>query len=660
MRKVGLMGLSFILVIILLLGLFLVMSFVNPIVVRVVNASPTLSCNVPASYPTIQSAVNDAACDEIIIAAGTYSESLVITRSVAIQGAGINQTILNNDLQSRVVEIPSYGSFGPDVIVSISDLNIDEGYDTVGGGIFNEETLILDNVSMSNNIADSGGAIYSYSYAVTTIKNSSFFHNQATGLGAYDGASIHSYALGGMLTISDTVISTGLSGSGVYSLGPAFIYGSEINGHEEGGLYMQAAFTMVNTIISSNAYFGIAMIGSTSDPMIVSISGSTIENNSDPYFNGSSGEGLAVIANVNLTVDNSTIQQNAMAGISGQNQFTYDPVITITNSIIQDNYDGGVETVGDLTIFDSQISGNTRTQVGNGGVHIVGADLYIERSSITNNLGNICGGGVLVDGGLTRIRDTTIAFNQSLNGAGLCVYDGGDARIRQSAVYSNTTTGDGGGISVGHLGYTGTLVVANSTIANNYADGDGGGIYALRGDVSLTNVTIAKNFADSENNATGEGGGFLVDTVHPVQFNMVNTLVATNKLGNGTPSDCDGTIISGGANLVRVADTCSGLIVANDLYGSSGSPLNANLKALQDRGSYTWVIPFGVNSPAADAGKQTVCANAPINNHDQRGYSRVNIDGNEDGGGDGNRCDIGAFERNAAPDYMVYLPLIIK
>ncbi len=71
-------------------------------------------CNVPsATYPTIQSAINDAACQnsdpsfantsEIHVAPGTFNENLqIIDKSVTIIGAGPAQTIIDGRSLDRV------------------------------------------------------------------------------------------------------------------------------------------------------------------------------------------------------------------------------------------------------------------------------------------------------------------------------------------------------------------------------------------------------------------------------------------------------------------------------------------------------------------------------------------------------------------------------
>jgi len=671
MKKFGLLGLSFLMAGLILALLIFGMAGINPISVMAAKNSPSAVCSVPGVYTTIQSAIDDVTCDEIVIAAGTFSESLVITRSVTIQGAGSSsdpsQTILNNDLKSRVVEIPNYGWTGADIVVSISDLNIEEGYasgsgfDSSGGGIFNEENLTLDNVYMINNYAHKGGGLYTYGTAITTIMNSYIGVNSTYGTGAWKGDNIYNGAALGMMTIISSEIATAMVTSGFSTYGKTFIYDSEINGNSSGGLYVfNASLTMENTDITSNGQFGMRIVGDPSNLVTSTIISSLIENSNDTSLAGNYGTGIHAIDNVHLTITDTTIQGNHKEGIFGEKQGVDSPVITITNSIIRNNLDGGIESDGDITILDSKVTSNVHSYNGFGGIFVDDAELWIARSEITRNVGFSCGGGVKIKNGVARIRDTTIAYNMGENGVGLCISYGGDVRVRRSAIFSNTATGNGGGIQVGSQSYSGTLLLANSTVAHNYADEDGGGIYAESGELDLTNVTIAKNYADADNASGGDGGGFLVDTTNPVQFDMVNTLVATNKLGNGDPSDCYGTITSAGTNLIRVANSCSGLIIGTDLYGFSGSPLNANLKPIQDRGGYTWVIPFRVNSPAADAGNQSVCTSTPINSHDQRNYSRIGIDGNEDGGIDGDNCDIGAFERNAAPVYMVFMPLILK
>lgn len=52
-------------------------------------------CAVPSGpFPTIQSAIDDPTCGEITVAAGTYVERLTIARTLALEGAGADLTIV--------------------------------------------------------------------------------------------------------------------------------------------------------------------------------------------------------------------------------------------------------------------------------------------------------------------------------------------------------------------------------------------------------------------------------------------------------------------------------------------------------------------------------------------------------------------------------------
>lgn len=615
------------------------------------------ACAVPSGYGTIQAALDDSTCDVINVAAGDYVENLVITRSVTIQGAGTsldpNTTRIDGSFAGRVVEIPYNGS--DEYIVQIADLNIENGdvrglggIDSTGGGVYNAETLTLDNIVFVNNFAETGGAIATGAYANTTLQNSLIVAN----VGAVSTDGIYNLAsLGSLTVINSTVAGSGLlntAANGITTNGITVIQDSSVNGNYGGGVsVLGGTFTLQNSTVEQNGEFGVSFSGITSTPLQAAIIGSTIQNNYAVSLVGDDGEGIALTANVRLTVSDSSILNNGKEGIEATENLGYTPALTVTNTLIQDNNDGGIDGSGaDIVVLDTQIYSNTRMYFGQGGIWALGGSLEVQRSEIQYNTGGNCGGGIRVQNAASAlVRDTLIARNQGAAGAGICLM-GGDATVRRSAILVNNASGNGAGIHVGFSGLGGTLSLANSTVANNNADGDGGGIYILSGAADLTNVTIARNTADANNNASGDGGGYRVDTLQPVTFDMVNTLVALNTKGAGTVSDCSGAVSSGGTNLVRVGDTgCTGFI-GSDLTGTSGSPLNANLGVLQYNGGHTPTISIGASSPAADAGQDATCSVVPVNGKDQREYSRVNADGNNDGGLDGNPCDIGAYERN--------------
>jgi len=66
------------------------------------------TCQVPStSHPTIQSAVDDAACTEIVVAAGTFAESVSVERDLTLRGAGSGSTVVDGlvEVRGAAVEI---------------------------------------------------------------------------------------------------------------------------------------------------------------------------------------------------------------------------------------------------------------------------------------------------------------------------------------------------------------------------------------------------------------------------------------------------------------------------------------------------------------------------------------------------------------------------
>jgi hypothetical protein len=61
-------------------------------------------------------------------------------------------------------------------------------------------------------------------------------------------------------------------------------------------------------------------------------------------------------------------------------------------------------------------------------------------------------------------------------------------------------------------------------------------------------------------------------------------------------------------------------------------------------------MAVGAGSAAIDAADDAICAAAPVNNRDQRGFTRPW----------GPHCDIGAFEAWPPMPLRTYLPLIMR
>jgi hypothetical protein len=301
-------------------------------------------------------------------------------------------------------------------------------------------------------------------------------------------------------------------------------------------------------------------------------------------------------------------------------------VITVSGGSPVFNVAAGVE----LTVHNLRIAGG---MVGISAED--GASLIVSQSEFTGitGTGPFGQGIAMAGGGTLSVTDST--FTGNTTGIGLT----GNGPSQRSATVTNCTfTGndagnrDGGGIE--NFGWT--LAVTNSTFVGNSA-GAGGGMENTAGTLTVINCTF------SGNSGQVGGGGinnlFVGDVVGPV--------TVTNSIFSANPGDnCSGPIFDGGHNLDD--GTSCGFSAAK------GSLVNTNPQldpmGLQNNGGATQTLalctaagePTGCTaaSPAIDAGDQSVCAAAPVNNRDQRRFVRP---------GSGHaQCSIGAFEADAS------------
>jgi nitrous oxidase accessory protein NosD len=78
------------------------------LVVAATWATPgiTATCTVPStSHPAIQTAVDDVGCDPVVIAPGSFPETLVIARSLTLQGAGSSQSFVQGGIEVQSGEV---------------------------------------------------------------------------------------------------------------------------------------------------------------------------------------------------------------------------------------------------------------------------------------------------------------------------------------------------------------------------------------------------------------------------------------------------------------------------------------------------------------------------------------------------------------------------
>jgi CSLREA domain-containing protein len=298
-------------------------------------------------------------------------------------------------------------------------------------------------------------------------------------------------------------------------------------------------------------------------------------------------------------------------------------------------------TTANVLIFDSVFTGNiaegTQASHGGGAMHVSNGnddnEFMIERVAFSGNLTFFGSGGALYlnDDVPTTIRDSS--FNGNLSGGpsyagrgGAIFTQNGNLDIRRTTLNGNLTATTGQGGAFFQAGSGALTLITNSTLfANAAPGGQGGALRVAAGQMRLRNVTLAANEASAGSALYNNG-----------------TVQTWNSIFSGPGPTCAATAPQDNGNNLQYPDTsCGGGIASGDPRLESpafnGGPLTSLL-----------TIGLRADSPAIDAGNNSVCAQPPVANEDQRGLPRP-VDGN----GDLNAvCDIGAFE--AAYRYAGY------
>lgn len=272
-------------------------------------------------------------------------------------------------------------------------------------------------------------------------------------------------------------------------------------------------------------------------------------------------------------------------------------------------------------------------------------DLTIQNGSYDPVDENYGGGGIAMEGGGTLLLQRTVLRNNRARATGTGFGFGGavfvadsKARIETGAIYENQADQGGALDSINS-----SVDLVNATVSSNSTAGGALSVGALSGgtaQLSLLNTTVAENpgIVESPAGPAIVSFGYDVDSTATVRLQ--------NSIVSGESNLC-ATFTNGGGSAAFVSldnniasdDTCN-LTGALDLPNT-----DPRLAPATDNGGATTTMALLPNSPALDAGADAACPAT-----DQRGLSRIDRDGNGDGGNDGNWCDIGAYEAQARPN----------
>jgi uncharacterized repeat protein (TIGR02543 family) len=294
------------------------------------------------------------------------SGEIEIKGRITINGPGQNVLVISGNKTSRVFNVSSLGA-------TIRRLTIKEGNASdVGAGINNTGYLTLSNLTLSNNVNDSGsgGGIFNFGYLI--LSDVTLSDNKAAlGGGIWNN---------GSLTVTHSTFSGNdaffRNGGGIYnnSSQPLIISDSIFTGNHAyehgGGIFnSQGTLTVINSVFSNNR---------VDDP----------EGGGGGIANSNNGTIEWTCCGI-LTVTHSTFSGNESAyggGIYSSSSYT----LTVTNSTLSGNitkqYGGGILAQGTTILTNSTVTGNIAIRGGGGIQNYVASTLTLNNSIVAGNI----------------------------------------------------------------------------------------------------------------------------------------------------------------------------------------------------------------------------------------------------------------------------------
>ena len=408
--------------------------------------------------------------------AANFVNGVVINKNIAIDGKG--HTIDAKNL-GRIFSI------GEGFTVTLTNATLINGKADKGGAIYNDGSLTLSDVKLSDNAADSyGGAVFNNGNLV--VSDSVFDSNDIVNRGSasvdYGGAAIYNWKEGTLKVTNSN-------------------FTNNIKNYKNGDNLVGAITTIGNATVS----------------------GSNFVNNSGRWGGAISATGAELRKNSStLTVSNTIFRDNAAlyAGavyIWGSNYNIADCVFDNNTAfgkgnMTPNNNNGGALVVSQVSKFNEPITGtisgskftNNKAQYG-GAAYFNKGFVTITDSVFENNIATAEGGAV----GFSRasVKDLVVSINNSSfvgNKAPVAgaIFTNVDSKITNSNFTKNTASK--GGAVLNENGAK--LTVDNSTFKDNAADSYGGAVLN-NGELIVTNSVFDANDILNRGSAGVDHGG---------------------------------------------------------------------------------------------------------------------------------------------------------
>ena len=525
--------------------------------------------------------------------AAGFVNGVAINKDIVIDGKG--HTISAEDL-GRIFSI------GEGFTVTLTNATLINGKADKGGAIYNDGSLTLSDVKLSDNAADSyGGAVFNNGELV--VSDSVFDSNDIVNRGSasvdYGGAAIYNWydgtltvsgsnftnniknykngdrLVGAVATIGDATISDSYfvnnagRWGGAISASGYLIAGDDVNTltvsgstfKENGGLYgagifvAGSDFTVSDCVFDKNTAFGkgnmtpnnnngaAIEVTDTNKAIAGTIAGSKFTNNKAQYG------GAIDICEGNIKITDSEFVNNSAdveGGAIDINTVNGNPEVSISDSKFINNsasYGGAIVNVKDLTVRNTEFVNNTPdaifNYVGFGG----NLDLGIENfTDLQNAIG-------LVTGTLTLNQNVVMTDDEAANFVNGVIIN---KNIRIDGKGHTIDAKNLGRIFEIDGGFAVTLT--NVTLTNGKAD-KGGAIYNF-GNLDLVHVNFVNN--------TAKYGGAIMNYAYGLVLDDSTFTNNTAKIGGAIYNSADCFVV-GNSTFANNTATSNGGVIFN--YG---------------------------------------------------------------------------------------------
>ena len=331
---------------------------------------------------------------------GAVTGDLDIAGNVTIQGAGLDQTILDGNGSDRIFEIR------PGARATVSGLTVKNGAPggmLGGGGILVDATAALtltDSVVTGNAAVGGGGGIEVR--GALTANHAVIAANQGGGV----------LVDGGGATLVDVTVKDNTGGFGLRNQNQAYLSfeRGEVRGNRAGGISNATSRAdLTSLVIADNYGSGIYNAGATNT--VAKINLCVITGNAATNGGGIANNGIGAIAEI----AGSTIARNA-ATVAGGGVFN-NGIITINASLVAENRaqsGGGIDHFGGtLHLTNDTLSGNTASDNG-GGFYNRGSAVLKHVTLARNTAGGTeTGGNIFNDEASMTVANSVVALSDS-------------------------------------------------------------------------------------------------------------------------------------------------------------------------------------------------------------------------------------------------------